>query len=78
MPKFAIMKKVLKGMLLGSALLTMSPVLSFGQGCVVCTRTAEQQGEDFAKGMNRGILYLAFLPLGIMGTLGFIYWKYRH
>ena len=43
------------------------------QGCSVCTKTASQLGEKGARGLNGGILYLAFLPLTIIGGLGF-YW----
>lgn len=46
-----------------------------GQGCSICTKTAADLDDKSAKGMNGGILYLAFLPLGIMGTIGFIWWK---
>jgi hypothetical protein len=47
----------------------------FAQGCAVCTRTAENLDERSARGLNGGIVYLAFLPLAIMGTLGFIWWR---
>lgn len=43
------------------------------QGCSVCTKTASQLGEKGARGLNGGILYLAFLPLTIIGSIGF-YW----
>ena len=36
--------------------------------CSVCTRTAQQLGEKPAKGMNAGILYLAFAPFAIAVT----------
>jgi hypothetical protein len=39
--------------------------------CSICTRTAEQLGEKPAKGMNAGILYLAFAPLGLIGFIGY-------
>ncbi len=48
---------------------------SYGQGCVVCRQTAENMDEQSARGLNGGIVYLAFLPLVLMGTLGFIWWK---
>ena len=43
--------------------------------CSVCTRTAQQLGEKPAKGVNAGILYLAFTPLAIVGFLGYRWWK---
>ena len=43
--------------------------------CSICTRTAQQLGEGPAKGLNAGILYLAFAPLAIFGLLGYRWWK---
>ncbi len=43
--------------------------------CSICTRTAEQLGEKPAKGLNAGILYLAFTPLALVGVIGFNWWK---
>mgnify|MGYP000850442375 CR=1 FL=1 len=37
--------------------------------CSICTKTAQQLGEKPAKGMNGGILYLAFAPFGIAGLV---------
>ena len=37
--------------------------------CSICTKTAQQLGEKPAKGMNSGILYLAFTPFGIAGLV---------
>ncbi|MBS1774046.1 MAG: hypothetical protein JST82_14400 [Bacteroidetes bacterium] len=45
------------------------------QGCAVCTKTASTLDDKAARGLNGGILYLALLPLGIMGTVGFIWWR---
>lgn len=42
--------------------------------CSVCTRTAQQLGEEPAKGLNAGILYLAALPLTIIGV---VYYQWR-
>ena len=44
--------------------------------CSVCTRTAQQLGEEPAKGLNAGILYLAALPLTIIGVV-YYQWKKR-
>lgn len=43
--------------------------------CSVCTKTAQQLGEGPAKGMNSGILYLAFTPFAIVGYVGYRWWK---
>ena len=43
--------------------------------CSVCTRTAQQLGEKPAKGLNAGILYLAFTPLVLIGFIGFRWWR---
>jgi hypothetical protein len=43
--------------------------------CSICTRTAQQLGEKPAKGLNAGILYLAFIPFAIGGYLGYRWWK---
>jgi hypothetical protein len=43
--------------------------------CSVCTRTAQQLGEKPAKGLNSGILYLAFMPLALIGFIGYKFYK---
>lgn len=43
--------------------------------CSVCTKTAQQLGEGPAKGMNSGILYLAFTPFAIVGYISYRWWK---
>jgi hypothetical protein len=45
------------------------------QGCAVCTKTASSLDDKGARGLNGGILYLALLPLALMGTVGFIWWR---
>ena len=47
------------------------------QGCSVCTKTTQGFGAKSARGLNLGILFLAFLPLGIMGTVGYTWWRYN-
>ncbi len=46
--------------------------------CSICTKTAQQLGEKPAKGMNSGILYLAFAPFAIVGFIGYRWWKSNH
>ena len=61
--------------------LNLLPLISDAQGCSVCTKTAAGLDSKSAKGMNNGIIYLAAFPLGILGTLGYIWWrseKMRH
>lgn len=43
--------------------------------CSICTRTAAQMGEKPAKGLNAGILYLAFTPIAVMGFIFYRWWK---
>ncbi len=43
--------------------------------CSICTKTTQQLGEKPAKGMNSGILYLAFAPFGIVGFIAYRWWK---
>lgn len=43
--------------------------------CSICTRSVQQMGERPGKAFNAGIIYLAFAPLAIAGTLGYRWWK---
>ena len=43
--------------------------------CSICTKTTQQLGEQPAKGMNSGILYLAFAPFAIVGYIGYRWWN---
>lgn len=67
------MKKWLLVLLLSAALM---PQMANAQGCSVCTKTSSGLGEKHATGLNKGIVYLALLPLAIIGSLGFVW--YRH
>lgn len=58
-------------------LLVCGAVFAHAQGCSVCTKTASELGEHTARGLNNGILYLAALPLGILGTIGFVWWRHN-
>jgi archaellum component FlaG (FlaF/FlaG flagellin family) len=49
--------------------------MNAGAQCSICTRTAAQMGEKPAKGLNAGILYLAFTPLAIAGVIGYKFWR---
>jgi hypothetical protein len=65
-----------KGALLG-LLLTVITSAAWAQGCAVCTKVAAGLDSKQAKGLNGGIIYLAFLPLILMGTVGLVWWKYN-
>jgi len=52
----------------------VSPVITNAQ-CSICTKTAQQLGEKPAKGLNAGIIYLAFAPFMIVGYIGYRWWK---
>lgn len=45
------------------------------QGCAVCTKTAEGFGASAASSLNTGILYLAAIPVGFMGTMAYLWIK---
>ena len=68
------MKKRLLVFILSTTLVTGSG-LEVSAQCSICTRTAQQLGEGPAKGMNGGILYLAFMPMAIVGVIGYRWWK---
>ncbi len=65
-----------KRLLIALMLVMMAPAV-WGQGCAVCTKMAQGMDSKSAKGLNGGIIYLAFLPLTLMGTIGFIWWKHN-
>jgi len=43
--------------------------------CSICTKTTQQLGEKPAKGLNGGILYLAFTPFAVAAFVGYRWWK---
>lgn len=43
--------------------------------CSICSKTASQLGEEAAKGLNGGILYLAAAPLLIVGYISYRWWR---
>jgi membrane protein DedA with SNARE-associated domain len=49
--------------------------ISSSAQCSICTKTAQQLGEKPAKGMNSGIIYLAFAPFAIVGYVGYRWWR---
>ncbi len=65
----------MKRFVFAGLLLIMLSGAAYGQGCSVCTKAAAGMDDKSAKGLNGGIVYLAFLPLIFMGTVGFLWWK---
>lgn len=43
------------------------------QGCAMCQTSASNLNEESAKGLNRGIIYLATIPLAFIFGTGY-YW----
>lgn len=58
-------------------MLTCTAPAVFAQGCSLCTKTAGELDDKSAKGLNSGILYLAALPLTILGTIGVVWWRHN-
>jgi hypothetical protein len=58
-------------------LFSLVTATSAGQ-CSICTKTTQQLGEKPAKGLNSGILYLAFAPFAIAAYVGYRWWKSNH
>lgn len=66
----------MKRLLFAVSFVLLSAGGAIAQGCSVCTKTAGELGEKSAEGLNNGIIYLALLPLAIIGTIAFIWWKH--
>lgn len=64
-----------KALLIASFLLVTGTPAAIAQGCSMCTLTADNLDDKSAKGLNGGIIYLACLPLAILGTVSFMWWK---
>jgi len=58
-----------------TVLFSMISIREANAQCSICTKTAQQLGEKPAKGMNSGILYLAFAPFAIVGYIGYRWWS---
>jgi hypothetical protein len=67
----------MKRLVLAGLFLVMALGAAYGQGCSVCTKVAQGLDDKSAKGLNGGIIYLAFLPLVLMGTVGLIWWRHN-
>ncbi len=54
-------------------LMMVAIVPSFGQGCAMCKKTAEDSG-----GINEGIIYMMLFPYIVLSVIGFVvYRKYK-
>ncbi|HEY0432294.1 MAG TPA: hypothetical protein VGC95_00395 [Chitinophagaceae bacterium] len=67
------MKAVMLAIVLG-LIMTLSSRDATAQ-CSICTRTTQQMGDQPAKGINAGILYLAFAPFAIVAAVGYRWWR---
>jgi len=45
--------------------------------CSICAKSVQQMGDKPAKGFNSGIIYLMLAPFGIIGFVGYRWWKSR-
>lgn len=43
--------------------------------CSICTKTAMQQGNKPAQGLNSGIIYLMLTPFAVAGIIGYRWWQ---
>jgi hypothetical protein len=67
------MKKLIASVFIAS-LLFFSPVKADAQ-CSICTKSAQQLGDQQAKGLNLSIFYLAFAPFLLIGIIGYRWYK---
>lgn len=67
----------MKKWLLIAVLMVSVSAPAWSQGCSTCTKTASELDDNSARGLNGGILYLAALPLAILGTVSFVWWKHN-
>lgn len=60
--------------LLTILIFSLTSVQSMAQ-CALCTKTAQQLGDGPASGLNKGILYLMFIPLALLFYIGYRWYK---
>ena len=68
-----MMKRLLVRFFASCCLVVLS-IPSIAQ-CSICTKTAQQLGEGPAKALNGAIIYLAFIPLLLIGVIGYRWWQ---
>ncbi len=69
------MNKSLRNLFLLIIVLMLASIEMVSAQCSICTKTASQLGEESAKGLNGGIIYLMLTPISIALFLGFRWWK---
>ena len=67
----------MKKLVLPGFLLIFMVSLTHAQGCALCAKVAADLGSSGARGLNTGIIYLAFIPLAFMGSIGYAGWRYN-
>lgn len=70
------MKRYLPFILLFSLLVLF--VFNAGAQCAMCQATAETSmdaGSSAAEGINKGVMYLFFMPWIILGTITYFWWR---
>ena len=74
------MKRILFLFSVVMALILASPAASVAQ-CAMCLATVESnvqsQESQIGAGLNSGILYLMTIPYILIGTVGFIWYRYN-
>lgn len=59
-----------------SFIIAFSLISFFGYNqCAMCTKTAAGLDDKSAKGLNAGIIFLALMPLALIGSVGFIWYR---
>jgi hypothetical protein len=56
--------------------LVVANLSAMGQ-CAMCTKTAAGLNDNSAEALNNGIIYLAFIPLILMLSIGFVWFRYQ-
>jgi len=46
--------------------------------CSMCTKTAASLDDNSARGLNSGIIFLAAMPLAMMGFIGVSWYRRNH
>jgi hypothetical protein len=69
--------KITRFLILTLALLLLI-IADAGAQCAMCQATAESSldaGSSAAAGINKGVMYLFFMPWIIMGTIAYFWWR---
>lgn len=55
-------------------LLGIMAVSAYSQ-CAMCTKTAASLDDESARGLNTGIIFLAFMPITMISFIAYQWWK---